>query len=62
VLNKNTGITECYLGPVSSVIIKNKEAHVVIGETAIPVSRVVRVFDPSCFENTPADEAETSPS
>lgn len=52
VLNSKTGITEAYLGLASSVIIKNGVNYVLVGDTAIPVSKVSRVISPYAFDST----------
>ena len=46
VLDKNTGITNCYFGVVDSVIIREGVPYVVVGNTAISVSNVLQVFSP----------------
>ena len=44
VLDSNSGITYSYEGYVDSIIFKNGSAYVVIGNTAIPVSNVLRIY------------------
>lgn len=50
VLDGKTGVTDCYLGLVNSVIVKDGECYVVIEDTAVPASAVLQVFDASAFE------------
>lgn len=58
VLNKTTGETECYLGQVESMTVKNGIKYVVVGNTAIPVSDIAQVIDASLFEE---QQNETNP-
>jgi flagellar basal-body rod modification protein FlgD len=44
VLNEDTGITTAYSGSVDSVVIKSGSPYVVIGDTAIAVSNITKVY------------------
>ncbi|MFY9382122.1 MAG: flagellar hook capping FlgD N-terminal domain-containing protein [Eubacteriales bacterium] len=44
VFDSNAGITYSYKGCVDSIVYKNGSAYVVIGDTAIHVSNVLRIF------------------
>ncbi|NCC68685.1 MAG: hypothetical protein EOM14_10935, partial [Clostridia bacterium] len=57
VIDSTSGITECYLGLVDSVIIREGIPYVVMGNSAIAVSDVQRIFDDSVFET--AEQTET---
>ncbi|HBR09435.1 MAG TPA: hypothetical protein DD735_11170 [Clostridiales bacterium] len=56
VLNPATGITECYLGPVDSVLIREGVSYVLVDNTAISVSDIRQVFDSALFETGGGDE------
>ena len=56
VLNPATGITECYLGPVDSVLIREGVSYVLVDNTAISVSDIRQVFDSAIFETGGGDE------
>jgi len=55
VLNSNTGVTDCYVGTVDSVVIQSGTPYVVVGNTAIPVSDVTQVCNTSP-EDTSAEK------
>lgn len=57
ILDKNTGLTNCYFGLIESILYKNGEPCVQIGDTAISVSDVMEVYDKSAFET--GDTPET---
>ncbi|HOQ14733.1 MAG TPA: flagellar hook capping FlgD N-terminal domain-containing protein [Bacillota bacterium] len=61
VLDSNSGITYSYEGYVDSIIFKNGSAYVVIGNTAIPVSNVLRIYSDDAIENIVAPEAPENP-
>mgnify|MGYP001019378606 CR=1 FL=1 len=60
VLNEKTGMLDCYFGLVDSVLLKDGEAYVVIGESAVSVSDVSRIFDgPDGTSGTESDTVQT---
>lgn len=59
VLDSDTGVTNCYLGLVDSVIIRDGVTYVVVGENAIAASDISQVFDASYFETDSSTETGT---
>ena len=56
VIDPTTGVINVYGGTVDSVLIQGSKAYVVMGDTAIPVSDVVQVFDEApAAEEPPAE-------
>ncbi len=51
VQNSTTGTTDVYLGLATSVIIKDGVNYVLVGNTAIPVSKISRVISPSVYKS-----------
>ena len=60
-IDSDTGIENCYLGLVDSVVIKDGTPYVVIGNTAIAVSDVLQIFDGSVFETETTEPETTEP-
>jgi flagellar basal-body rod modification protein FlgD len=59
-IDQATGITNCYFGRVDSVVIKEGIPYIVMGNTALSVSDVQRIYDDSLFETTETDTAESA--
>lgn len=57
-IDQTTGITNAYLGRVDSVVIRDGTPYIVMGNTALSVSDVQRIYDDALFET--ADTAETN--
>lgn len=57
VLNSKTGVTNCYLGLVQSVLLKSGVPYVMLGDYAVAASNVTRVFDSSYFGSDASDTA-----
>lgn len=61
VLDSKSGVTNCYLGTVDSVVIQNGEAYAVVDNSLISISDIKRVFNTSDAEDDsdqPATETE----
>ena len=61
ILNSTTGVTDQYLGYVSSIIYKDSQYYAVIQDNAVPVSDILQVFDTAAVEAA-ASESSTSDS
>ncbi len=60
VLDSKTGVTNQYFGLVTSVAIKDGVTYAVMGDYAVDVSNITRVFDSSYAESS-ADSESTEP-
>lgn len=59
-LDQDTGVTNCYLGYVDSVIYKDGEYYAVVQDNAISISDILQVFDAESLEAAAAAQAESS--